>query len=217
MKIKILVADDHHLIRQGFVKLIGSDPSFEVTAEAEDGLEALNKIRALKPDVAVLDISMPRLNGLVVAKKAMEEKLPVEFVILTMYEDEEYLIEAMEIGIKGYILKENTAQDLATAIKYAAAGKKYISPLISGHLAEQYKKEKLTARERTSMHALTPAEFNILRLISENKTSKEIAGELCLSRRTVQNHRNNMRAKLGLRGANALLAYAIENKKGLKK
>lgn len=215
MKIKVLVADDHHIVRQGIVKLIGSDPDLEITAEAEDGLQAMNKIRDLRPDVAVLDLSMPRLNGLAVARKAREEKLPVKFVILTISADEEFLDEAMEIGAHGYVLKENTGQDLITAIKYAACGKFYISPLISGHLAEQHKKEKFTAREKASISALTPAECNILRLISEKKTSREIAEELFLSRRTIQNHRSNMCAKLGLRGANALLHFAIENKRNL--
>lgn len=211
MKIKILVADDHHIVRQGIVKVIGSDPDLEITAEAEDGLQAMNKIRDLRPDVAVLDLSMPRLSGLAVARKAREEKLPVKFVILTISADEEFLEEAMEIGVHGYVLKENTAQDLITAIKYAACGKRYISPLISGHLVE-WKRED----ESSSLRNLTPAELNILRLISEKKTNKDIAGELCISHKTVQNHRNNMCAKLGLRGANALLHFAMENKRNLK-
>lgn len=213
MTIRVLVAEDHHLIRQGIVKLIGGDAFFEVVAEAENGLQALNKIRSLKPDVAVLDINMPHLSGLDVAKKALEENLSAKLVILTIYDDEEFLMEALETGVHGYVLKENTAQELITAINYAASGKSYISPLVSHYLAPQNRQRQFLVNGKRSIMNLTPTELKILRLISEKKTSREIATELFISHRTVQNHRNHICGKLGLKGANALLHFAIENKR----
>lgn len=214
MRTKVLIADDHSLIRQGFVSMLADHKDFEVIAEAGDGLEALNKIRELKPDLAVLDISMPRMNGLDVAREAKKENLGVEFVILTMFKDKEYYDEAIEAGAKGYVLKENSRRDLVTAMSFVSHGMSYVSPMILKLLGDR--KQALPAPVvkdiKNIMDQLTATEKKVLKFISENKTSNEVAEELGISYKTVRAHRNNICAKLNLKGFNALLAFAVENK-----
>ncbi|MDP6388140.1 MAG: response regulator transcription factor [Candidatus Pacebacteria bacterium] len=205
MSIKVITADDHEIVRLGLKNLIKTDGSVEIVAEAEDGLQAFDKINKLKPDIAILDISMPNMNGIEVARKIQKENIKVEVIILTMHTGREYFKEAMDCGVKGYILKENATQDLITAIKFVSAGKHFISPQLTEHLIGMNK-------ELTSLQSLSISEKRIIKLISRNKTSKEIAHELSLSFRTVQNHRSNICKKLDINGPNALLQFAIQNK-----
>ena len=205
MSIKVITADDYEIVRLGLKNLIKLDGSFEIVAEAEDGLQAFDKISKLKPDVAILDISMPNMNGIEVARKIQKENINVEVIILTMHIGREYFKEAMDCGVKGYILKENTTQDLIKGIKFVSAGKHFISPQFAEHLIGMNK-------ELTSLQSLSISEKRIIKLISRNKTSKEIAHELSLSFRTVQNHRSNICKKLEINGPNALLQFAIQNK-----
>lgn len=209
---KVLLADDHSILRQGLIRIIEDDAMFKVIAEAGDGLDALKKIKELKPDIAVIDISMPGMTGLEVAKKIQEdETIGVDIIILTMYVGKKYYKEAMNNGVKGYILKENSAADLKTALQQVASGKYFISPLISDHLPEN-STEKNFLNEHIDINDLSTSEKRVLKLISENKTSKSIAEDLSLSFRTVQNHRSHICRKLGLEGMNSLLQFAIENK-----
>ncbi len=205
MNIKVITADDHEIVRLGLKNLIKTDGSVEIVAEAEDGLQAFDKINKLKPDIAILDVSMPNMNGIEVARKIQKENIKVEVIILTMHTGREYFKEAMDCGVKGYILKENATQDLITAIKFVSAGKHFISPQLTEHLIGMNK-------ELTSLQSLSISEKRIIKLISRNKTSKEIAHELSLSFRTVQNHRSNICKKLEINGPNALLQFAIQNK-----
>ena len=205
MNIKVITADDHEIVRLGLKNLIKTDGSVEIVAEAEDGLQAFDKINKLKPDIAILDISMPNMNGIEVARKIQKENIKVEVIILTMHTGREYFKEAMDCGVKGYILKENATQDLITAIKFVSAGKHFISPQLTEHLIGMNK-------ELTSLQSLSISEKRIIKLISRNKTSKEIAHELSLSFRTVQNHRSNICKKLDINGPNALLQFAIQKK-----
>ncbi|MDP6625900.1 MAG: response regulator transcription factor [Nitrospinota bacterium] len=205
MNIKVITADDHEIVRLGLKNLIKTDGSVEIVAEAEDGLQAFDKINKLKPDIAILDVSMPNMNGIEVARKIQKENIKVEVIILTMHTGREYFKEAMDCGVKGYILKENATQDLITAIKFVSAGKHFISPQLTEHLIGMNK-------ELTSLQSLSISEKRIIKLISRNKTSKEIAHELSLSFRTVQNHRSNICKKLDINGPNALLQFAIQKK-----
>ena len=205
MNIKVITADDHEIVRLGLKNLIKTDGSVEIVAEAEDGLQAFDKINKLKPDIAILDVSMPNMNGIEVARKIQKENIKVEVIILTMHTGREYFKEAMDCGVKGYILKENATQDLITAIKFVSAGKHFISPQLTEHLIGMNK-------ELTSLQSLSISEKRIIKLISRNKTSKEIAHELSLSFRTVQNHRSNICKKLEINGPNALLQFAIQKK-----
>jgi len=190
------------------LSIVSEDDGIEITGEAANGDDALKLIEEKKPDIAILDIDMPGLSGLDVARKVKSEKLPVKIVILTIHKDKEYFDEALELDIKAYVLKESIANDLIDCIKRVAAGEYYISSAISGYLVEKNK----TAPKQTELDKLTNAEKEILKLISQNKTSAQIADELFRSVRTIENHRNNICNKLGLKGPHALLLYAIQHK-----
>lgn len=207
-KIKLIIADDHHIFRKGILSIVSEDDGIEITGEAANGDDALKLIEEKKPDIAILDIDMPGLSGLDVARKVKSEQLPVKIVILTIHKDKEYFNEALELDIKAYVLKESIANDLIDCIKRVAAGEYYISSAISGYLVEKNK----TAPKQTELDKLTNAEKEILKLIAQNKTSAQIADELFRSVRTIENHRNNICNKLGLKGPHALLLYAIQHK-----
>ncbi len=207
-KIKLIIADDHHIFRKGILSIVSEDDGIEITGEAANGDDALKLIEEMNPDIAILDIDMPGLSGLDVARKVKSEKLPVKIVILTIHKDKEYFDEALELDIKAYVLKESIANDLIDCIKRVAAGEYYISSAISGYLVEKNK----TAPKQTELGKLTNAEKEILKLIAQNKTSAQIADELFRSIRTIENHRNNICNKLGLKGPHALLLYAIQHK-----
>ena len=208
MSIKVLIADDHEIIRLGLVDLIKGDNLSYLLAEAEDGLQAFNKIKKWKPDIAILDISMPNMNGIEIAREIQKKNIKVEVIILTMHTGEEYFKEAIDYGVKGYVLKSNSSNELLTALKFVSAGKHFISPVLLEYLVK-------TNKEMTSLDNLSASERRVVKLISENKTSKEIADELSLSFRTIQNHRSNICKKLCLNGPNSLLHFAIQNKPNL--
>jgi len=210
-KIRIIIADDHHIFRKGILSILKDDESIEIIGEASNGEEALQLIETLNPDVALLDIDMPNLSGFDVARKVKKNNLNTKIVILTIHKDKEYFDEAIELDIKAYILKDSIANDLIDCIKEVASGNYYISPAISGYLVENRKPPK----EPNHLSKLTATELQILKLISQNKTSSQIAEELFRSVRTIENHRNNICKKLDLSGQNALLLFAYENKKHL--
>jgi len=211
-EIKVFVADDHQIFRQGLLKLLETEKSITIVGESGDGLESLRMIKELNPEIAILDISMPNMNGLEIVKQIKKNDLPVEFIILTMYADEEYFNEALDRGVKGYLLKDNAIADLLICVKYVAQGKYYVSPLISEYLLNREDSIKKLRCEYPGLDGLTATEKRILKLIAENKTSKEIAAELYISHRTVQNHRTHICEKLGLKGYNKLLQFALEHK-----
>jgi len=210
-KIKLIIADDHHIFRKGILSIVSEDADIEITGEAANGDDALRLIEENKPDIAILDIDMPGLSGLDVARKVKSQKLSTKIVILTIHKDKEYFDEALELDIKAYVLKESIANDLLDCIKRVAAGEYYISSAISGYLVEKNK----SSGKQTDIEKLTNAEKEILKLIAQNKTSAQIAGELFRSVRTVENHRNNICSKLGLKGPHALLLFAIQHKSQL--
>jgi len=207
-KIKIIIADDHHIFRKGVLSIVSEDSSIEVLGEASNGDEAIKLVEEKKPDIAILDIDMPSLSGLDVARKIKEKNLPSRVVILTIHKDKEYFDEALELDIKAYVLKESIANDLIDCIKKVNSGEYYISSQISGYLVEKNK----SSQKKSELDTLTPAEKEILKLIAQNKTSAQIASELFRSTRTIENHRNNICNKLGLKGPHALLLYAIQHK-----
>jgi DNA-binding NarL/FixJ family response regulator len=210
--ITILIADDHPLFRKGLRQAIEAEPSFRIVDEAKDGESALRKMVDLRPAVAILDIDMPGKNGFEVAKEAATLSLPVSIIFLTMYKEEDMFSAAMDLGTKGYVLKENAGSDIIDAIRAVAAGKYYISPLISDFLVRRGEQSRLVRKQHPLLETLTPAERRILKLISENSTSKQIAELLHISPKTVENHRVNIVKKLNLQGAHSLLKFALENK-----
>lgn len=212
---RILVADDHPIFRRGLRDVVKEDASVQLVGEAGDGAEALRLIDELKPQVAVLDHDMPKLNGLQVALAVRRQRLQVGLVMLTMFKEERLFNEAMDAGFLGYVLKENAASDLIECVHAVAAGRAFISPVLSPFLLQRGERVRTLATEKPGLDLLTPAERRILKLIAADFTSKEIAGRLGVSFHTVENHRANISAKLGLSGSHSLLKFAFDNKSNL--
>lgn len=209
-KIRILIADDHPVFRRGLHQIIETDPAFTVVAEAADGRDAIRKLQELKPEVAVLDVDMPVCDGLEVVRFINENKLPVGVVLLTMYKEERFFNAAMEAGVKGYVLKDSAIDEIFGAIRAVRNGENFISPTLSTLLVKRA--ERPIAARPSEIDKLSPAERRILKLVGEAKSNQQIADELFLSVRTVENHRANICLKLDLEGKNALLTYALTNK-----
>jgi DNA-binding NarL/FixJ family response regulator len=214
--IKVFIADDHPIFLRGLVDILKDEPSFELAGEAQDGAVALQMIRELKPGIAILDIEMPEINGLEIARVLQSEKSNTNIVILTMYKDEEYFNEALDLGVKAYLLKDSVASELIDALKAVTQGDFYISPVISKYLIERNRNKIKPDEEQTGLDILTNMEKHILKFLADNKTSREIAEETFTSIRTVQNHRTNICNKLNLKGYNKLLQFAIQNKSFLE-
>jgi DNA-binding NarL/FixJ family response regulator len=211
-KLRVLIADDHPIFRKGLLLAIGAEHSVEIVGEAGDGLQALYLTEKLKPDVIVLDIEMPGMTGLQVAKEIIQRCLPVHIAFLTMYKEEDMFNEAMDLGVKGYVLKESAVSDIVGAIKTVAVDRYYVSPSISEYLVSRSNHVHSLLKKKPQMKNLTATERKVLRLISENKTSKEIGDDLNISYRTVENHRMNICNKLEIHGSHSLLKFAIEYK-----
>jgi len=214
-KISILIADDHPVFRNGLKEVIESHNRFHIVAEAENGEMALKQIEKLNPGIAILDIDMPLMNGFDVIRAIRGKNLSTDVIILTMYKEEDMFNGAMELGVKGYLLKESAVQDIIECIHAVASGNFYISPFVSSYLINRNERMKSFLHKHPSLVNLTPTEKLILKLIGENKTSREIADQLCVSSKTVENHRTNIANKLEIHGSHNLLKFAIENKQYL--
>jgi len=214
-EIRVVIADDHPIVRQGLRQMIETDPGLKIVAEAGDGGAALEQIKALRPEVAVVDIDMPVQDGFAVAKAIREQKLPVELIFLTIHREEELFQAAIDVGVKGYVLKDSATTDIIAGIKAVAAGQPYISPSLSAYLINRGGRAAALAREKPGIEDLTPTERHVLKLIAEDKTSKEIAEELFISYRTVETHRTNITRKLDLHGSLALIRFAAAHKSQL--
>lgn len=213
--IKILIADDHPLFRKGLADVLAEETDIAIIGQAGDGNEAMRLVRDLQPEVAVLDIDMPGRNGLDVAEYIKVHQLPVKVIILTMYKDEQRFNRAVNLGIKGYILKENTIEEVTDSIRTVANNHLYISPLLSEYLLHRIQHQERSSTTPAYFEQLTPAERKILRLVAEQKTSREIADKLFVSIKTVENHRSNICKKLDLQGTNSLLKFALEHQQEL--
>jgi DNA-binding NarL/FixJ family response regulator len=213
--ITVLIADDHPIFRKGLCEVLTEDPAIKLVAEVADGAAALQKIRELEPQAAVLDLDMPQMNGLQVARKISELKLPVAVVMLTMHKEEMLFNEAMNAGIPGFLLKENAANDLLNCIRAVVGGQSFISPSLSSFLLNRKTAAQKFLEKNPELGRLTPAERRILKLIAEDLTSKEIAERLGISTHTVENHRAKICERLNLRGSHSLLKFAYDNKSSL--
>lgn len=211
-KINILIADDHPIIRQGLNSVLVQMPEVENITEAKNGVEALELLRKNNYDIATLDVEMPGLSGLEIIGKLKEYEIQTRIVFITMYNDERMFNHAMNAGAMGFILKDNAVDDIVDCIKKVAEGDHYISPAISHLLLKREKKNKELAETYPSVNDLTKTERKILKHISEEKTTREIAEELFISAKTVENHRGNISKKLNLHGAHSLVKFAITNK-----
>jgi DNA-binding NarL/FixJ family response regulator len=214
-RIKVVIVDDHPLFRGGLRQVIESDPEFQLIGEAGDGPGGLQLIREQKPDVAILDVNLPGLSGLEIAQKLQHRRIPTRLIILTMYKEEETFNRAMDLGVSGFVLKENAVQDIVTGLKTVAAGEPYLSPSISGYLLRRRSRSESLVVRKPGLDDLTRAERRILLMIAQKKTSREIAVELSISPRTVEAHRANICTKLELHGSHSLLQFALENRSSL--
>lgn len=212
MSKRIFIVDDHPMIRQGLRKLIEEKTDYKFVGEADNGVEALNQIEGLKPDIVVVDVSMPEMNGFELIRRLKKRPFTIDFIMLTMYKEEEYFNEAMELDVKGYILKESTGAEFLKCLHNVSLGDYYVSPELSGYLLKKTHAADTLLHQKPSLKLLTQMELKVLKLISENKTSKEIGEQLHISYRTVQNHRAHICEKLELGGYNKLLQFAIEHK-----
>ncbi len=211
-EVKIVIADDHPIVRQGLRQMIEAEKNFTIVGEAGDGEDALQLIETHKPDVAVLDIDMPRIGGFDVARQLKRKKSEVGIIFLTMHSEEEIFQTALDLGVKGYVLKDSATTDIVAGIKSIASGKPFISPALSALLLNRRRRVNKLARQNPELDSLTPTERRILKLIAEDKTSKEIGEELFISHRTVHAHRANISNKLNLSGNLALVKFAITHK-----
>ena len=210
-KIRILIADDHTLFRNGICALLEDEQDMLVVGEAENGRDAVRLADQLKPHVALMDIAMPLLNGLEATRQIKREHPEINVLVLTMYDHEEYFREVLEVGASGYIIKRAAATELVSAIRAVYNGEAVLSPAITRLLLEGYLSRD-THREVDDPNALSSREREVLQLIAEGKTSREIAELLHLSVKTVQSHRTNLMQKLDLHDRGELIKYAIQKK-----
>jgi len=210
---RIFLADDHALFREGLRALLERQPGVEVVGEAGEGTDALAQIAQTRPDVAVLDIGMPGLTGIEVTRRLRAVAPETRVLILSMYEDEEYLHEALDAGAAGYILKDHTSALLVTAVETLSHGGNYLCPTMAAKMVEGYARRQGQAVGGSESARLSPREREVLQLVAEGYTSAEIGGRLGISPKTVEVHRGHISAKLGIQGVPGLVKYAI--RKGL--
>ena len=211
-KIGILIADDHTLLRNGIRALLEDEQDMIIVGEANDGREAVRLAAQLKPNVILMDIAMPLLNGLEATRQIKREHPEINVLVLTMYDHEEYFRQMLEVGASGYIIKRAAANELVAAIRAVYNGEAILSPVITRLLLEDYLNRDSFTKEEDDPNALSSRESEVLQLIAEGKTSREIAEILNLSVKTVQSHRTNLMQKLGLHDRGDLIKYAIQKK-----
>ncbi len=207
-KIKIIIADDHPLFRKGLKYTQRSNEQFEIVGEASDGNSAITLIENLSPDVAVIDVGMPVYDGITVAQRVLPKMKKLKIIFLTMHAEPSILRKVVEIGIKGYLLKDSVEDEIIEAIYAVHNGRMYIDPIVSGYLLHGGDDSPV----QPLLKSLTKMENKIIKSVANNKTTREIAEELFISERTVDRHRSNICKKLNLTGNNALIKYALENK-----
>lgn len=209
-KTRILLADDHHIVREGFRALLQSEPDFEIVGETGDGLETVRLVEQHKPQVLVVDLMMPGLNGLEVARQVTQRFPRTRIVVLSMHANEAYVLEALKNGASAYVLKEASAAELVRAVREALAGRRYLSPPLSEPAIDSYIARAKNSDSLDLYDTLTNREREVLQLAAEGHTNGEIASRLFISPRTVETHRANVMHKLGLRSQTELVRYALQ-------
>lgn len=210
---RVLIADDHPLIRSGLRSLLARESEFEVVGEAADGYQALELVEQLKPDIVMLDVSMPRLNGIDVARKISETTPSTRVIIVSIHSDESYVLRALRAGAKGYLLKASPEGDILNAVRTVAAGHAYLSPEMSRLLVEEYVREMRERGVEDRYDLLSIREKEILQLLVSGSSNRQIADMIHVSVATVETHRSNVLQKLGVHSLPELILYAV--RKGL--
>jgi two-component system response regulator NreC len=208
----IILAEDHHIVRQGLRALLEAEPDIQIVGEAANGLEATKLAESRQPDVMIVDLMMPGLNGLEVTRQVAQRSPHTQVIILSAFENEAYVTEALGSGAAGYVLKRNSAADLVRAVREVVAGHRYLSPSLSERAIEAYVRyiQQVRDSDLDPYETLTPREREVLHLAAEGHTNAEIAEQLSISPRTVETHRANMMHKLGLRTSTDLIRYAMQ-------
>jgi two-component system response regulator NreC len=209
-KYRIVIAEDHTILREGLRSLLSSSPEFEVVGEAEDGRAAIQCVVKYKPDLILTDLSMPRMNGMEAIREIKKQSPKTKVLVLTVHKAEEYILDTFRAGANGYLLKDSTHAELVMAVKKVLSNQHYISPEISEKVIEGYMEGRKALKTHTPWETLTAREREILKLIAEGYKNKKIAEELCISVKTVEKHRANLMEKLNLHNVQALTALAIE-------
>ena len=210
--IRILIADDHGIVRKGLRLQLEQNNAFEVVGEATEGREAVRMAEELMPDIVIMDIAMPNLNGIQATTQVIKENPQIGVIILSMYSDETYLTRTLAAGAKGYLLKENADKDLDVAVRAVAQGKPFFSPAIANTLLEDYMRQLQQRGLQDSYDLLTDREKEILQLLAEGKSNKEIAVMLYLSINTVETHRTRLMQKLNLHNSAEIVLYAVRKR-----
>jgi two-component system, NarL family, response regulator NreC len=210
--IRVILADDHGVLRKGVRFLLAGDPGIEVVGEAEDGRQAVKLAEQLHPDVVIMDIAMPNLNGIEATARITRNDKHVGVIILSMYSDEEYVLRALAAGAKGYLLKDSAEPDLLRAVRSVARQRPFFSPAIVTSMLEDYVHRVQRDAAQDSLDLLTDREKEVLQLLAEGKTNKEVASILHLGVSTVETHRNNLMQKLNLHNTAELVVYAVKKK-----
>lgn len=213
---RVVIIDDHPVFRQGLCRILESESDILVVGEANDLEPARDLLGRLHPHVAIIDLTLPGGSGLDLVRFCRTLNPPVAALVLTMHREESTFDGSLERGAAGYILKDNATADVLLGIRAVAAGGFYLSPNIAGFLGRHRERQNSSAARGSLLDALTPTERRVIRLIGANRTTKEIAHDLCISPRTVDTHRANISEKLNLRGAQALLRFALENREQLQ-
>lgn len=211
-KIRILLADDHQLMRRGVRLMLEREPDLTVVGEASDGREAVALAKSLKPELVVMDVGMPNLNGIEAAHQMTLDHPELAIVMVSMHSDETYILRALKAGARGYLLKDSAEADLIKAVHAVAGGKSFFSPVVSKLLLDDYIRKLRRSGTEDAYDLLTPREREILQLIAEGKSNKDIANLLDLSVYTVESHRANLMEKLNLHGLPELILYAVRRR-----
>ena len=214
-EITIILADDHPIVRKGLREVIEEDKRLRVIAEANNGREAVEAIEKFSPQVTILDIDMPVMNGFETAREIKRRKLKTEIVFLTMHRDEDLFNEAIDLGAKGFVLKDSALLDIIECVKAVAASEHYASHALTKFLINRSRRALGLTEQQPTVKDLTPTERRVLKLIAEDMKSKEIGEELFISPRTVEKHRQNICQKLNLQGSHSLFKFAVQHKSEL--